>query len=60
MAILGAINLPSSVPYHASLMFSKNVFTLLQHLIKDGAIVLDMDDEIAGPMSVVHAGAVRA
>ena len=60
VAILGAINLPSSVPYHASLMFSKNVFTLLQHLIKDGAIVLDMDDEIAGPMSVVHAGAVRA
>jgi NAD(P) transhydrogenase subunit alpha len=60
VAILGTINLPSSVPYHASLMFSKNVFTLLQHLIKDGAIALNMDDEIAGPMSVVHAGAVRA
>jgi H+-translocating NAD(P) transhydrogenase subunit alpha len=60
VAILGVVNLPSSVPYHASLMFSKNVFTLLQHLIKDGAIALSMDDEIAGPMSVVHAGAVRA
>jgi NAD(P) transhydrogenase subunit alpha len=59
VAILGAINLPSSVPYHASLMFSKNVFTLLQHLMKNGAIALSMDDEIAGPMSVVHAGAVR-
>ena len=59
VAILGAVNLASSVPYHASLMFSKNVVTLLQHLMKDGAIALSMDDEIAGPMSVVHAGAVR-
>jgi NAD(P) transhydrogenase subunit alpha len=60
VAILGAVNLPSSVPYHASLMFSKNVFTLLQHLIKDGSITLSLDDEIAGPMCVVHAGTVRA
>jgi len=47
------------VPYHASLMFSKNVFTLLQHLIKDGNITLNLEDEITGPMCLVHAGAVR-
>src|SRR5688500_12425284 len=57
--IMGVVNIPSSVPYHASLMFSKNVFTLLQHLIKDGNITLNLEDEITGPMCLVHAGAVR-
>lgn len=60
VTVVGAVNLPSSVPYHASLMFSKNVLTLLQHLIKDGALTLNVEDEIAGPMCVVHAGAVRS
>jgi proton-translocating NAD(P)+ transhydrogenase subunit alpha len=60
VTIVGAVNLPSSVPYHASLMFSKNVYTLLQHLIKDNAITLSLEDEIAGPMAVVHNGTVRA
>jgi len=59
VTIIGAVNLPSSVPHHASLMFSKNVLTLLQHLIKDGNITLNLDDEITGPMCLVHAGAVR-
>jgi NAD(P) transhydrogenase subunit alpha len=60
VSIIGAMNLPSSVPHHASLMFSKNVLTLLQHLIKDGNITLNLDDEITGPMCLVHAGAVSA
>ena len=60
VSIIGAMNLPSSVPHHASLMFSKNVLTLLQHLIKDGNITLDLDDEITGPMCLVHGGVVRA
>ena len=56
VSIIGAVNLPSSVPFHASLMFSKNVLTLLQHLIKDGNITLNLDDEITGPMCVTHNG----
>jgi NAD(P) transhydrogenase subunit alpha len=60
VSVIGAMNVPSSVPHHASLMFSKNVFTLLQHLIKDGNITLNLDDEITGAMCLVHAGAVRA
>ncbi len=60
VSIMGATNLPSSVPHHASLMFSKNVLTLLQHLIKDGNIALNLEDEITGPMCLVHGGAVRA
>jgi proton-translocating NAD(P)+ transhydrogenase subunit alpha len=59
VSVIGAVNLPSSVPHHASLMFSKNVLTLLQHLIKDGNITLNLEDEITGPMCVVHAGTVR-
>jgi len=59
VSIIGAVNLPSSTPQHASLMFSKNVLTLLQHLIKDGNITLDLNDEITGPMCLVHGGAVR-
>jgi NAD(P) transhydrogenase subunit alpha len=60
VSVMGTVNLPSSVPHHASLMFSKNVWTLLQHLIKDGTIALNLEDEITGPMCLVHAGSVRA
>lgn len=60
VTIVGAVNLPSSIPFHASVMFSKNVLTLLQHMIKDGALTLNLDDEIVGPMCVAHAGSSRA
>ena len=52
--IIGPINVPSMMPYHASLMFSKNVVTLLQHLIKDGALAIDMTDEITKAMAVTN------
>lgn len=60
VTIVGAVNLPSSIPFHASVMFSKNVLTLLQHMIKDGALTLNLDDEIVGPMCVAHDGSSRA
>jgi NAD(P) transhydrogenase subunit alpha len=40
-------------------MFGKNVLTLLQHLMKDGAVTIDVNDEIAGPMCVVYQGQPR-
>jgi H+-translocating NAD(P) transhydrogenase subunit alpha len=58
--IYGAIDVPSSVPTHASQMFGRNVLTLLQHLIKDGAVTIDVNDEIAGPMCVVYQGQPRS
>ncbi len=57
--ILGPANLASSLPLHASQMYSRNLLTLLQHLLKDGALVLDLADEITGAMVVVHEGEVR-
>jgi NAD(P) transhydrogenase subunit alpha len=56
VTIVGTLNLPSSVPYHASQMFGRNVLTLLQHLIKDGAVTIDPTDEITGAMLVTHDG----
>ena len=58
VAIMGPVNLPSSVPFHASQMFGRNILALLQHLVKDGAVVLDPGDEITGAMLMVHQGKV--
>jgi NAD(P) transhydrogenase subunit alpha len=61
VTVIGAVNLPSSLPFHASQMYGRNVTTLLQHLAtKDARLALDPADEIAGPMLVVHDGKVRA
>jgi proton-translocating NAD(P)+ transhydrogenase subunit alpha len=50
--VIGPVNLPATIPYHASQMFSKNLLTLLQHMVKDGVAVVDPNDEIVGPMLV--------
>lgn len=57
--ILGPLNLASTVPVHASQMLNRNVLTLLQYLLRDGALAIDLDDEITGAMAVTHAGEVR-
>ena len=54
--ILGPVNLPSSVPYHASQMYARNIATFLKYLVKDGAIVLNPEDEIVRETLVTHAG----
>ena len=50
MRIIGPVNLASTVPFHASQMFSRNVVTLLRHLITEGALTVDPSDEIVSPM----------
>ena len=56
--LMGPVNLPATLPYHASQMYSRNVQTFIEYASKDGAFTFTADDPIAGPMSVVHAGAV--
>jgi H+-translocating NAD(P) transhydrogenase subunit alpha len=56
--ILGPLNLPSSIPYHASQMYAKNVATFLKHLIKDGVLNLNREDEIVKETLVTEGGAV--
>ncbi len=58
VTILGPENLPATVPYHASQMYSKNMQTFLQHLVKAGAIQLDLQDEITRDTLVTRDGAV--
>ena len=56
VTILGPLNLPSQIPQHASLMYSRNLQALLDYLIQDGRLDIDRDDPIAGPMCLVHGG----
>jgi NAD(P) transhydrogenase subunit alpha len=59
VTVLGPVNLPSSVPQHASQMYSRNVLTFVQYALKDGALNVDLADAITGPMCVTHAGELR-
>jgi NAD(P) transhydrogenase subunit alpha len=54
------VNVASTVPLHASQMFSRNVLTLLQHLIREGELVVDPADEIAAAMTVAPAAALQS
>ncbi|MFY3742733.1 Re/Si-specific NAD(P)(+) transhydrogenase subunit alpha [Anaeromyxobacter sp. Red801] len=60
VSVIGAVNLPSTVPFHASQMYGRNVVTLLAHLFKGAEADLDAQEEIAAAMLVVHGGKVRA
>ena len=61
VTILGPVNIPATIPLHASQMFSRNVLTLMQHLVKEGTLTVDLEDEITGAMAVSPAsGAQRA
>jgi NAD(P) transhydrogenase subunit alpha len=58
VTIIAPLNVPSTVPFHASQMFGRNILELLKHLVKDGALVLDPNDEITGAMMMTHDGKV--
>lgn len=59
VTILGPINLPATVPVHASQLYAKNILTLLQYLIKDGGLQLNFEDDIIGDTCVSHSGEIR-
>ena len=44
--ILGPTNLPATMPFHASQMYARNIVTFLLHLVSDGQVNIDTDDEI--------------
>src|SRR5262249_46320021 len=46
VTIIGLLNLPSSMPTHASQLYARNITALLEHLAPDGELTLDWDDEI--------------
>jgi NAD(P) transhydrogenase subunit alpha len=56
--ILGPLNLPSAVPYHASQLYARNVANLVKYLVRDGRLKLDRDDEIVRETLVTFDGEV--
>jgi len=59
VSILGPLNLPSTVPLHASQMYARNVSAFLGHITQDGKLRLDFEDPIIRDTCVTHAGEVR-
>ena len=59
VTIVGPLNLASTLPNHASFMFSRNIQSLFDHAVKDGQFQVDPADPIVGPMAVTHAGEVH-
>jgi NAD(P) transhydrogenase subunit alpha len=58
VVIAGPLNLPSTVPFHASQMYARNVTNYLAHLLKDGKIQLDLTDELTRGPLVMHNGEI--
>ena len=58
VTIIGAINLASGVPYHASQMYARNITAFLLHLVKDGKLQLNMEDEIIRETLVTRDGEI--
>jgi len=59
VTIIGPLNLASSVPYHASQMYAKNLATFLEHLLdKEGRLVVDTNDEITAGTLLCQGGDV--
>lgn len=56
--ILGAVNLPASIPQDASRMYARNMQTFLTQIIKDGNVNLDFEDEIIGGTCITHDGKI--
>ena len=57
--VLGPVNLPASVPVHASQMYSKNIVTLVAEFAGgDGEVQLDFENDVIGPATVTHDGQV--
>jgi NAD(P) transhydrogenase subunit alpha len=58
VTIIGAINVASGVPYHASQMYARNLTAFLVHLIREQKLQLNLDDEIVRETLVTHGGEI--
>ncbi len=58
VTILGPLNLPATVPFHASQMYARNIVTFLLHLGKQGRVELNLEDEITRETLVTRDGQI--
>jgi NAD(P) transhydrogenase subunit alpha len=56
VTIVGTFNFATTVPYHASQMYARNLATFIIHLLKDGKLVLDLEDEITRETLIARDG----
>ena len=59
VSIVAPLNLPATMPFHASLLFSRNLTAFVQAFTKDKAFQLDFNDEIQQGALITHAGEVK-
>ena len=57
--IIGPINLPATVAYHASDMYARNLLNFIKPAFKDGSIAIDWNDEVFASACVTHDGSIR-
>jgi len=57
--IVGPLNLPSSLSYHASEMYSRNLYNLIKPALDKGVFNIDWNDEVFAGCALTHAGAIR-
>jgi proton-translocating NAD(P)+ transhydrogenase subunit alpha len=60
VSVVGLTNLPSTMPYHASQLYARNVSALLEHLAQEGELALDWEDEITAGACVTRKEEVAA
>ena len=58
VSIIGPVNLPATVPGDASFLYARNVQSLLAHLVREGRLSLDAEDEIARGATIVRDGEI--
>ena len=58
VTIIGTVNLSGEVPYHASQMYSSNITTFFLHMLKDGALSMNLEDEIIRETLITRGGEV--
>jgi NAD(P) transhydrogenase subunit alpha len=56
--IVGHTNLPATMPGSATQMYAKNLHTLIKHLVTDGKLEINLDDEITKGATITHRGKV--
>jgi NAD(P) transhydrogenase subunit alpha len=58
VTVIGHDNLPATAPFHASQFYARNISSFLVHLVKDGALHIDLDDEITRETLVARGGEI--
>jgi H+-translocating NAD(P) transhydrogenase subunit alpha len=57
--VLGPLNLPASLPYHASEMYARNLFNLLKPAVPKGELAIDWNDEVFAGAVLTHDGQIK-